>query len=268
MIDNSSTDASLLADVVTIVENAAAHLAERFTPDARPGSSEAVADAIYALNDAIIPLLQAPLLAARPGSQWVDDELDGGALPLGEWWVIDPAEGAVNHVHGITEFAVTATLVRDNLPVLTVVRLPMAATTYTAIAGKGAWQDGVALRPSDKTELTLAMAGTGQARPGEDAETYRRIGESVTAVLNAGAVVQVSVPATLQLIHVAAGRRDVFWQFSNVRSGLAAGALLVAEAGGRVTDTHGEPWSVASRDLLATAPRLHGDAVEALSGIR
>ncbi len=268
MIDSTSTEAALLADVVTIVEAAAAHLGERFTENARPGTRAGVIEAIHATNDAIVPLLEGPLLAARPGSRWVDDELEGGALPLGEWWVIDPAEGAVNHVHGMTEFAVTATLVRDNLPVLTVVRLPVAGTTYTAVAGKGAWQDGVALRPSEKTELELALVGTGQARPGEDTETYRRIGESATAMLAAGAVVQVSVPATLQLIHVAAGRRDVFWQFSDVRSGLVAGALLVAEAGGRVTDVRGAAWSVASRDLLATAPGLHEPATEVLSGIR
>ncbi len=151
---------------------------------------------------------------------------------------------------------------------LTVVHLPLADTTYTAVAGGGAHQDGVPLRPSAKKSLDASMAGTGQARPGESAETFRRIGESVTTMLNTGLVVRVSVPATLQLIHVAAGRMDVFWQFSDVRSGLVAGVLLVSEAGGSVTDVHGRPWDLASSDVLATAPGLHDAAVRALSTIR
>jgi len=87
----------------------------------------------------------------------------------------------------------------------------------------------------------------------------------VTAMLLDALVVRVSVPATMQLIHVAAGRMDVFWQFSDVRSGLLPGALLVAEAGGTVTDTRGEPWTLASKDFLASAPGLHAQAVTVLA---
>lgn len=72
----------------------------------------------------------------------MEDELDGGALPSGEWWVVDPAEGNVNHLHALPEWAVTATLVRENQPVLTVVHLPMTGETYTALAGAGAHLDG------------------------------------------------------------------------------------------------------------------------------
>lgn len=123
------------------------------------------------------------------------------------------------------------------------------------------------LRVSAKTDLGAALTGTGQARPGEDEHTFRRIGASVTQMLVHGLVVRVSVPATLQLIHVAAGRTDAFWQFSDVRSGLVAGALLVAEAKGAVTDTHGTPWSLTSPDFLAAAPGIHAAAVAVLSPI-
>lgn len=87
-------------------------------------------------------------------------------------------------------------------------------------------------------------------------------------MLTAGLVVQVWVPATLQLVHVAAGRMDAFWQFSDVRSGLVAGALLVTEAGGTVTDLDGKPWSAAGRDFLAAAPGIHTAALDVLSSIR
>ena len=84
-------------------------------------------------------------------------------------------------------------------------------------------------------------------------------------MLGTALVVRVSVPATLQLIHVAAGRMDAFWQHSNVRVGLLGGALLVTEAGGTVTDTRGELWTLFSPTFLASAPALHAAAVAVLS---
>ncbi|MGW4652602.1 inositol monophosphatase family protein [Kitasatospora sp. NPDC004289] len=262
---DSAADLTLLAEVTEAVVNAGRTLRERHTPHARGVSLDEVVAEIHANDDAVLAVLREPLLRARPGSRWAEDELAGGALPSGEWWVVDPAEGNINHVHGMDDWSVTATLVRDNRPVLTVVHLPLTGDTYTAVAGAGAHLNGRPLTVSAKTDLGAALIGTGQARPGEDERTFRRIGESVTAMLVNGLVVRVSVPATMQLIHVAAGRMDAFWQFSDVRSGLVAGALLVAEAGGTVTDLAGRPWTTGSPDFLASAPGLHAAALKVLA---
>ncbi|AXI80474.1 inositol monophosphatase family protein [Peterkaempfera bronchialis] len=261
----SLLDNALLATVADAVRSAGATLRDRYTPHARGVGLDEIVHEIHANDAAVLEVLKAPLLAARPGSQWAEDELAGGALPGGEWWVVDPAEGNINHVHGMADWAVTATLVRDNRPVLTVVHLPLTGDTYTALAGLGAELNGTALRVSAKTDLGAALIGTGQAKPGEDERALRKIGDSVTAMLVNGLVVRVSVPATLQLIQVAAGRMDAFWQFSDVRSGLVAGALLVAEAGGTVTDTDGRPWTLAGRDFIAAAPGIHAAAVKVLA---
>ncbi|MFJ3705764.1 MULTISPECIES: inositol monophosphatase [unclassified Streptomyces] len=260
-------DAALLPDVTAAVRTAGTTLRDRYTSHARGVSLNEVVDEIHANDDAVLDVLREPLLRARDGSRWAEDELAGGTLPPGEWWVVDPAEGNINHVHGMEDWAVTATLVRDNQPVLTVVHLPLTGDTYTAVAGFGARLDDRPLKVSAKTDLGAALVGTGQAKPGEDARTFRRIGDSVTAMLISGLVVRVSVPATMQLIHVAAGRTDAFWQFSDVRSGLVAGALLVSEAGGTVTDLAGEPWHTGSHDFLASAPGVHAAALTVLSPI-
>ncbi len=262
-----AADQALLFEVIAAVQGAGQHMLERFSPDARPKSLEEVLAAIHANDEASLSILREALTKARPSAGWEEDEEDGGALPSGEWWVTDPVEGNVNHIHGMTDWGVTATLVRDNQPVLTVVYLPLTNDTYTAIRGGGAYQNGVKLHTSAKTKLAAALVGTGQAKPGEDKETYRRIGQSVTAMLQDALVLRVSVPATLQLVHVAAGRTDLFWQYSRVRSGLLAGALLVEEAGGTITDTHGNPWNLESADFLASAPELHSEAVRVLSTI-
>jgi len=141
--------------------------------------------------------------------------------------VTDPVEGNVNHIHGMPDWGVTATLVRDNVPVLAVVTVPPTGDTYTAVRGGGAYLNGARLRPSAKTDLGMALVATGQATPGEDSDTHRRIDQSVATMCENALVVRVSVPAT---IHVAAGRMDAFWQYSRVCSGLLAGALLAVLA--------------------------------------
>ncbi|MFE3547882.1 inositol monophosphatase family protein [Streptomyces kronopolitis] len=262
-----AAETTLLSEVAAVVQAAGRTLRDRHTSYARGVSLDEVVAEIHANDDAVLAVLREPLLRARPGSRWAEDELAGGALPSGEWWVVDPAEGNINHVHGMEDWAVTATLVRDNRPVLTVVHLPLTGDTYTAVAGGGARLNGRVLTVSAKTDLGAALVGTGQARPGEDARTFRRIGDSVTALLVSGLVVRVSVPATMQLIHVAAGRMDAFWQFSDVRSGLVAGALLVSEAGGTVTDLAGEAWHTGSPGFLAAAPGLHTATLKVLTTI-
>jgi myo-inositol-1(or 4)-monophosphatase len=261
-------DKELLADAVEAARVAGDAVLEQFSRDARPRDLDAIWSALRA-NDAIsMGTLRTALEKARPEAGWVEDELDTGALPDGEWWVADPVEGNINAVHGMDGWAVTATLIRDNEPVLTVVYVPLTGDVYTAVAGEGAFQNGSRLTVSGKTGMGAAYVGTGQAQPGEDAETIRLLGTSLSAMLGQGFIARVSVPATMQLVEVAAGRMDAFWQFSAVRSGLAAGALLVTEAGGVVTDVQGRPWTLESRDFLAAAPGVHADASTVLAGVR
>lgn len=222
-----------------------------------------IVKAIYANDDACLEFLRSALMRIRPSAEWLDDELGSGELPAGEWWVTDPVEGNINQIHGMNDWGVTATLVRDNQPVLTVVYLPLNNNTYSAVNGDGAYLDGVRLSTSVKTELNATLVGTGQAKPGEDLETYRRIGQSIAAMLGSALIVRVCVPATLQLIQIAAGRMDIFWQYSR----LLAGALLVQEAGGIVTDIEGKPWSLSSKNFLASAPSVHAAAAKTLSNI-
>jgi myo-inositol-1(or 4)-monophosphatase len=257
----------LLPAVVAAVRAAGRHIHDRFSFDSRPISREELGCALAANDAASLELLRPALVKARPGAGWIEDEEEGGSLPSGEYWVTDPVEGNINHIHGMTEWGVTATLVRDNIPVLTAAYLPMSDNIYTSVRGGGAYLDGVRLRTSLKTDLRAALVGTGQAKPGEAIEIYRQIGQSVTAMLQGALLVRVSVPVTLLLLQLASGRMDVFWQYGQVRVGLLPGALLVEEAGGTITDIQGQPWSTASKAFLATAPGVHAAAVRTLSGV-
>jgi myo-inositol-1(or 4)-monophosphatase len=255
----------MLDQTVIAVRAAGSALRERFGEVVPYRTREELMHALAGNDDAALDILRPRLTQLRPDAGWVEDELDGGALPDGEWWVVDPAEGNVNHLHALPEWAVTATLVRDNQPVLTVVHLPMTGDTYTATAGAGAHLDGRPLRVSQTTDLGLSIVATSQARPDEDATVVRRVGSSITAMLFDALVVRAAVPATLHLLNVAAGRADAFWQFAGARADLLPGALLVTEAGGRISDAQGRPWTPQSESFLASAPGIHTEAVATLS---
>ncbi|MFJ1704880.1 inositol monophosphatase family protein [Kitasatospora sp. NPDC088346] len=263
--DAALSDADLLDRTADAVRAAGAALRERFGEVVRYGSREELMAALAVNDNAALAILRPALTELRPQARWVEDELDGGALPAGEWWVVDPAEGNVNHLHALPEWAVTATLVRDNRPVLTVVHLPLTGETYTARTGGGAHLDGRPLHVSSTADLGLGIVATSQARPDEDEQVVRRVGASITAMLFDALVVRVAVPATLHLVNVAAGRIDAFWQFAGARADLLPGALLVTEAGGTISDAGGRPWTPQSGSFLAAAPGIHAQAVATLT---
>jgi myo-inositol-1(or 4)-monophosphatase len=263
--DVAAEDTALLDAAVAAVREAGAALRGRFGDVVRHGTRDELMRALAANDDTALDILRPRLTQARPDAGWVEEELDGGALPAGEWWVVDPAEGNINHLHALPEWAVTATLVRDNQPVLTAVHLPLTGETYTALRGAGAHLDGRPLHVSPTEDLALGIVATSQARPDEDDEVVRRVGSSITAMLSDALVVRTAVPATLHLVNVAAGRIDAFWQFAGARADLLPGALLVTEAGGRISDAEGRPWTPLSEGFLAAAPGVHAQAVATLS---
>ncbi|MGW1066164.1 3'(2'),5'-bisphosphate nucleotidase CysQ [Streptomyces aureus] len=258
-------DAELLDRTAIAVRDAGAALLERYGEVVPYRTREELMRALAVNDDTALDILRPRLTDLRPDAGCVEDELGGGALPPGEWWVVDPAEGNVNHLHALPEWAVTATLVRDNQPVLTAVHLPLTGETYTARAGAGAHLDGRPLHVSRTADLGLSIVATSQARPDEDDEVVRRVGSSITAMLFDALVVRTAVPATLHLLNVAAGRIDAFWQFAGARADLLPGALLVTEAGGQISDAEGRPWTPHSESFLAAAPGVHAQAVATLS---
>lgn len=269
MIDDvlGHEDRETLARMVEAVKGAGDVLLQRFSPAARVIDGESLLAAIDANDEASTAVLRPALERARPTARWDDDEEGAGPLGPGEWWVTDAAEGNVNHIHGSGGWAVTATLVRDDVPVLTTVHIPLTGETYTAARGGGAFLDETPIRVSPKTDLAAALVATGQAKPGEDAEVRRRLSASIDAMLDSALLVAAAVPATLQILPVASGHTDAFWQYGQIRSGLVAGALLVREAGGVVLDARGADWTLDSDAFVATTPALATAMTAVLSAV-
>jgi myo-inositol-1(or 4)-monophosphatase len=219
--------------------------------------------ALRANDEAVTEVLRPILTAALPGSGWNTDEHGSGRMPGGDWWVVDPVGGNLNALYGMADWNIGVSLVRDGRPVLAVVHTPPAGETFTAVAGGGTRLNGVPVQVSGKTDLSLALAGTGQAKPDHDPAHAQRVGAAIAAMMQHALYVRASVRVSQQLTHVAAGRMDLHWQFDNLRSHIAP-VLIVQEAGGTVTDLDGKPWQLASAGYLAAAPGLHAAALDVL----
>lgn len=211
--------------------------------------------------------LRRTLEALRPTARWLDEERQSAEIPDGEWWVVDTVEGNINYVQGLPEWGVSITLVRDGEPALAVIRQPAADRTYTAVRGGGAFLDGERLTASTKTGLDAAVVITGQAEVGQR-ETYRWIGDSVVAMLDAALLVRMQVPSTFAMLLVAEGHGDAFWQYEPTLPGVAAGVLFVTEAGGHVSTTDGAGWQPGAATIVVAAPGVHSQVVDVLRKIR
>jgi myo-inositol-1(or 4)-monophosphatase len=262
-------DTRLLNEVARVATDAGNRLLAVYSPDARPASHDELLKAATRNEEVSSAGLREALQALRPQAGWLAEENETGPLPDGEWWVVDNAEGSVNHVHGMPEWGVSVALVVDGVPSLGVFRQPAAGLTYTALRGHGAYEhsaNGRRLAVSEKSGLDLAIVGTGQAEAGQ-AGTYARIGRSVTALLGKAFLVRVTVPSTFPMLLVAAGHTDAFWQYQPVLPGIALGIVLVTEAGGVVSTADGAPWTPASDSVLVAAPGVHAAAAQALGEV-
>ena len=254
----------LLATTVAAVRHAGARMMTRYSTESRPSGLPELLANLQANDAAVVDTLRPALAEALPSAGWLNDEHGSGPLATGEWWLIDPVGGNVNAVHGMPDWNIGVSLVRDGRPVLAVVYSPVLDEMFTATEGGGAFLNGVRQRVSAKTSLDGALAGTGQAQPGHDPELAQRMGSAFASMTNSAPYVRVSVPVTHQLAQIAAGRMDLHWQFDDVRSH-AAGVLLVQEAGGARDRPRGRTVELAGESYLAAAPGVHAAALEVLT---
>lgn len=169
-------------------------------------------------------------------------------------WYVDPLDGTVNFVHGIPLFCVSIALYRGSEPLVGVVHAPVLDETFVAAQGRGATVNDQPLAVSDTAELLDAVVATGfPYRRGELANgnlgNFARLFPQVRGVRRMGS-------AALDLAFCAAGRIDAFWELYLGAHDLAAGALLVREAGGVVTDVDGGDAWLREGHLLAGPRQL------------
>lgn len=222
------------------------------------------ADLVTEVDRASEALIRTRLQEAFPGIPVVGEEaafgrdLDEELARGPELWLVDPLDGTANFVHGLPPSAVTVALVREGQPVLGVVYDPYRDELFSARAGEGAWLGDRRIQVGSCGRLVEAMLATGfSSEP-----RYRRAAiDGVRALLPAIRNLRNIGSAALHLAYVACGRLTGFWEIDLKPWDMAAGALLVREAGGRVTDTLGRPYTAATRHIVATCGPIHEEVL-------
>lgn len=178
-------------------------------------------------------------------------------------WVIDPLDGTLNYVHGFPFYCVSIALVRDGEPQLGVVFDPLRGELFAAQRGAGARANGRRLHVSATPALSAALLTTGFpysrfSQPDNNLREFARLSLRAREIRRSGS-------AALELCYVAAGRSDGHWELELNAWDLAAGALIVREAGGVVSDWRGRPWALEERRVVASNGHIHAELLRELA---
>ncbi len=217
-------------------------------------------DLVTAADRASEKAIVARLRAEFPASSILGEEGTSVAGTSGERWILDPLDGTTNFAHGYPLFCVSLGFERDGEMTCGVIYAPALRELYAAERGAGARCNDRPLAVSQTESLAGALVCTG-FKPA----MYERNGENFAKLSRVAQGVRRDGSAALDLAFVAAGRFDAFWELDLHPWDVAAGMLIVREAGGCVTALDGSPFSLERGSTLASNARIHGEMVAALA---
>lgn len=190
-----------------------------------------------------------------PDHHIMAEETDNEGLQPGYTWVIDPLDGTTNFIHGFPFVAVSIAVCRDKKPVVGLVLDPIRNELFSAREGEGAWLNGARLNTRADINLERALIATGfpfrtQVYLEDYLKAFKAICPKVSGVRRAGA-------AALDLAYLGAGRVDGFWEIGLKAWDIAAGALIIKEAGGIVSDFWGENNYLINGSIVGGTPSIY-----------
>lgn len=230
----SAEDHQYLADAVYAARQAGAILRTMFRarPEGRIKTSprDLVTEADLAAERAVLDLIR----ERYPAHAWRSEEAGQSAHTAPLQWVVDPLDGTSNFAHGFPHFCVSIALLHEGRSRIGVVHDPMRGETFTAVAGAGARMNNRRLRVSAIDSLDRAMVTSGF--PYEPPAHRSAVADFSARVIERVQMFRRSGSAALDLAYVAAGRLEAHWEFGLSLHDVAAGLLLVQEAGGRAEE--------------------------------
>jgi myo-inositol-1(or 4)-monophosphatase len=212
-------------------------------------------------------MLQAELTKARPGYGFLGEE---GGPTAGDdkshCWIVDPLDGTTNFLHGIPQFAISIALERDGVIVAGVIYNPANEELFTAERGKGAFLNDQRLRVAARRRMEDAVVACGLPHLGRG--DLGLFAKEIAVVQGRVAGLRRFGAAALDLAWVAAGRFDAYWERELSPWDMAAGILMVREAGGFATDLDGGDAIFAKKQIIAGNDFIHKQLLEALKAAK
>ena len=257
--------AALEAEVIAAVRSAGALLTARgAVHDIRAKSRT---DFVTDVDMRVQAMLRSRLDELAPGVQFMGEEQDNAAIdPSRPCWILDPVDGTTNLIRGLNHSAVSLALAEGGRPVFGAVFNPYAGELFTARSGGGAYLNGQPIHVTGTASLSSALVSVGTS-PGRR-EWAGMVFSEMRALYERSLDVRRSGCASLDLCDVACGRLDAYVERWLLPWDYAAGAVIVAEAGGRVTDCANAGLSMVSGGgLLCSNGALHGEVLAVLEQV-
>ena len=230
--------------------------------DVRAKTKSSYADLVTNVDlmsqEAILSVLSGKL----PGVQVIGEEKENEKAS-GEVIYLDPLDGTLNYHHGLNQFAVSLGYWVEEKPMAGVVYNPVEDELFSAVSGKGAFRNGKPIRVSQAHTLAQSFLATGWPY---DKSQMPRVLKSLDRLLQPSQEVRVLGTAALALCYVAAGILEGYWEWGLYPWDIAAGIVIVQEAGGRITSPEGSPFGLESGAILATNGFVHDEMLEYLRG--
>jgi myo-inositol-1(or 4)-monophosphatase len=223
------------------------------------GEIDLVTEADHASDALILERIR----SAYPDWAILSEESGASANSSSYMWIADPLDGTTNFAHGLPIFSVTLALVVNGVIELGVTYNPIYDELYTARRGQGAYLNGARLRVSSAALLDRSLLVTGfpydrRTNPNNNIQQFTDFSLRAQGVLRLGS-------AALDLGAVAAGRLDGYWEFKINPWDIAAGCLMVTEAGGRVSAPDGSPLDLFARQIVASNGLVQNEMLEVLA---
>ena len=255
-------------EVLTLARRLAAEAAAiqkaRYGTKLQIDTKSAAVDLVTEVDRACEKLIVDGIIAARPGDGIVAEEGSSRESTSGWTWVIDPLDGTTNFAHSYPRFCVSIGVSFEGAMQVGVVHDPLMDERFDAVRGEGAQLNGEAIQASAETRLDQALLATGFAYDRRKSE-QDNLAQFATMLKTARALRR-DGSAALDLCYVAAGRLDGYWEFKLQPWDVAAGALIVEEAGGRTSDLDGGDDHWQGRAVVASNGKLHDAFLAAIRG--
>ena len=263
------TDPAFLATAVDIVLRAGAIQLERRETGFRV-TKKGVIDLVTEVDFECERLCRTVIAERFPDHDVLAEELGSGppsGRPPARWrWVFDPLDGTTNYAHGLPIFCASLGLEIDGRTEVAAIYDPTRRELFTAERGEGAFMNGQALAVSGTAVLLDSLLVTGF--PYDVHQQTSDLVELFGAFLGRARAVRRLGSAALDLCYVAAGRFDAFWEQHLKPWDVAAGGLIVEEAGGRVTGMDGSPFDPAAAHLVASNGKVHEETLAVIREFR
>jgi len=243
---------------------------ERYETNLSIDTKSATIDLVTEVDRACEALIVAKIQKRRPQDKILAEEGHGADDDPAEQapyrWIIDPLDGTTNFAHGFPRFCVSIgieSIAKDSDRVVGVVYDPLLDECFEAVRGEGAWLGDRRLAVTPEAELGRSLVATGFAydvhrSEDDNLDRFQRVVKTARGIRRDGS-------AALDLCYVAAGRLDAYWELKLHPWDVAAGYLIVEEAGGRITDFSGGPPDRSGREVVASNGFVHDQLMPQLA---